>query len=36
MQLGDLLSDFLDEVERANYLGNGRAKNKKNRKRKGI
>lgn len=36
MQLGDVLSDFLEEVERANYLGNGRANNKKNRKRKGI
>ncbi|MDE3185104.1 MAG: relaxase/mobilization nuclease domain-containing protein [Bacteroidota bacterium] len=36
MQLGNILSDFLEEVERANYLGNGRPRNKRNRTRKGI
>ncbi len=36
IQLGDVLSGFVEEVERANYQGNGRAKNKRNRRRKGI
>lgn len=36
MQLGDILSSFLEEIERSNYQGNGHAKNKRNRKRKGI
>jgi len=36
LQLGDILSGFLEEVERGNYQGNGRARNKRYRKRKGI
>jgi len=36
VQLGDILGDFLEEVERVNYQGNGRARNKRNRTRKGI
>ena len=36
MQAGHILGNFLEEVERANFLGNGRAKIKKNRMRKGI
>ena len=36
MQLGDILNGFLEEVERANCQGNGRARNKRYRKQKGI
>ena len=36
VQLGEILDDFLGEIERANYQGDGRAKNKRNRKRRGI
>lgn len=36
IQLGDVLVDFLEEVERGNFQGNGRARKKRNRKRKGI
>lgn len=36
MQLGDILSGFLEEVERANYQGDGRARNKRKTRRKGI
>jgi len=36
IQLGEMLDDFLGEVERANYQADGRAKNKPNRKRRGI
>lgn len=36
IQLGEILSDFLEEVERVNYHGDGRAKKKRNRKRRGI
>lgn len=34
--IGDILGDFLEEVERGNYQEDGRAKNKRNRKRMGI
>lgn len=36
LQLGNILGDFLEEIERANNQGNGRARNKRNRMRKGI
>ena len=36
IQFGDILSGFLEEVERANYQGDGRAMNKRNRKLRGI
>ena len=36
LQLGNILGDFLEEIERANNQGNGRAKKKGNRMRKGI
>ena len=36
MQLGELLGDFLDEVERANYQSNSLPRKKRNRMRKGI
>ncbi|HVA99222.1 MAG TPA: hypothetical protein VNG53_10035 [Bacteroidia bacterium] len=36
MQVGEILGDFLEEVERANYQANGRPGNKRNRTRKGI
>ena len=36
IQLGAILDDFLGEIERANYQGDGRAKNKRNKKRRGI
>ena len=36
IQLGEIVGDFLEEIERANYQGDGRARNKRNRTRKGI
>lgn len=36
MQLGEILGNFLEEVERGNYQGDGQAKKKRNRKRRGI
>lgn len=36
IQLGEILDDFLEEIERANYQGDGRIKNKRNKKRRGI
>jgi len=36
VQLGNILGDFLEEIERANNQGNGRPRNKRNRMRKGI
>jgi hypothetical protein len=36
IQIGDILEDFLGEIERSNYQGDGRAKNKRYRKRRGI
>ena len=36
IQLGEILDDFLGEIERVNYQGDGRAKNKRNKKRRGV
>jgi hypothetical protein len=36
IQLGEILGDFLEDIERANYQGDGRAKNKRNKRRRGI
>jgi len=36
MQLGDILGDFLEEIERANYQDNERLRKKRNGKRRGI
>jgi hypothetical protein len=36
IQLGEILGGFLEDIERANYQGDGRAKNKRYRKRTGI
>ena len=36
IQLGEILDDFLGEIERANYQGDGRAKNRRNKRRRGL
>lgn len=36
VHLGEILGGFLEEIERANYQGNGRPKNKRNKRRRGI
>jgi hypothetical protein len=36
IQLGEILGDFLGEIERANYQGDGRSKNMRNKRRRGI
>ena len=36
IQLGEILDEFLGEIERANYQGDGRPKNKRIRNRRGI
>ena len=35
IQIGEILDDFLGEIERANYQGDGRAKNRRNKMRRG-
>ncbi len=36
IELGKILNDFIDEIERENYQGDGRGKKRRNRMRRGI
>ena len=36
IELGKILNDFIDEIERANYQGDVRGKKRRNRMRRGI